>query len=105
MRCRPGDLAVVIGYLHLDANLGMLVDVLRPAVPGQPVAHGTYQGTGEGWVIRRAGGGKMKGWNVLGFPMDVDEACIKDCHLMPIRDPGDDAKDELLRPLPQEVTA
>jgi hypothetical protein len=35
----------------------------------------------------------------------VRSDCVPDADLLPIRDPGDDAKDEMLRPLPKKETA
>lgn len=35
----------------------------------------------------------------------MNRGVISDANLRPIRNPGEDAKDEMLRPLPQKVTA
>lgn len=102
--CRPGDLARIVG----PRLYGHLVEVLyatpahRFALPdGHWHAGRSRQGL---WVVR-----------LLGKPIEVrldggdtrlaQYASMPDSALRPIRDPGEDAKDEMLRPLPEEVSA
>ena len=83
MNCKPGDLAIVVKTRGRPDAIGRIVRVVRPAQPGR---------LGPAWVIdpplvlKRGSG---------------DE--VYDCALRPIRDPGDDAKDEMLRPLPNTL--
>ena len=89
MRCKVGDLAIYVGgrtprgtRVAIDRHLGRLFEVLGPLLPD----------------------GELPMWEVR----PVDGSNSGECHdlcLRPIRDPGDDARDEMLRPLPNEVTA
>ena len=80
MNCRPGDLAIQIRAWRPE-NIGTIVRVLRPV-------DDWFFGAGF-WEVEGSGNGNV----------------AADSDLHPIRDPGDDAKDEMLRPLPKEVTA
>lgn len=93
MNCQPDDLARVID--HPESRLQGIVDRFVTVTTG-------FQLPSEGklhhiWYIER--------------PMRCACGCggmivaICDSLLRPIRDPGADAKDEMLRPLPSEVTA
>ena len=98
LRCRPGDLAVVIK----GPKAGLLVDVLSLApaqgsfrLPdGQPAF-----GEDSAWVCKTAG-------FPIEMPLDNGRTrwarflVIQDHGLWPIRDPGDGARDETLEWLP-----
>lgn len=90
MNCKPGDLAVIVRS-HDRRNIGRLVKVLRLYdrrieaswwIASESVLHGIFSDWPPG-----------------------AEVGLFDSHLRPIRDPGDDARDEMLRPLPEEVPA
>ena len=94
MNCEPGDLAMTFGA---PQDNGLLVEVAEPDVLPPDL-------DAERW-------GPF--WNVtsLGSPFHVEPGVYAktvlwpDRLLKPLRDPGDDAKDEMLRPLPCEVVA
>ena len=102
LRCKPGDLAVVIGScsLHPDSD-GVLVRVLErapdAAVFRLPDGVPTYGGP-DRWVIEFTRPLRIKlwsdAWRLAPF------ACCLDAKLRPIRDPGDDAVDEVLQRVP-----
>ena len=86
MNCRPGDIAVVVstlGFRFLESRtLGHIVKVVRPAAPRHPF--------GAMWEVEHR--------NIKA----AADACLR-----PIRDPGDDARDESFswRPAPEKVIA
>jgi hypothetical protein len=92
MNCKPGDLAVVVraGPLTQDF-LGRLVTVKRPGpdlfVDGIVYASWEYEPE-----LR----------NSVGVVQAIEDACLR-----PIRDPGDDARDQTLNwlPAPTKETA
>ena len=87
LRCKPGDLAIVVAGANLEPpNMGAIVRVARLS---------------SGWV---------DAWELdppCIDPVDGFEVHAPDHHLKPIRDPGDDAVDEmtLIAGKPTEVTA
>lgn len=87
MRCKPGDLAVCIA----PDNLGALVRVIRTATSEE-------QYEGEDWLCENLS--PMKDC----LTRQTDPAgcfgVMFDTDLRPIRDPGEDAKDETLDWLP-----
>lgn len=99
MNCKPGDLAIMVG--SFANNNGKLYRVLGW------IGHARIAGSANGsvndcWRVECLGhsvGTQGKSYR----PGDIGFA--SDAQLRPIRDPGDDAKDEMLRPLPNEVTA
>lgn len=105
MRCKAGDLAVVVeGQL----SAGRVVRCLRLIRPGEvhPSRNGRMMQVpgvlnGPAWLI--------EGWVFLeGIDGKNYECCIApDRALRPIRDPGDDARDETLDwlPVPAKETA
>ncbi len=100
MNCRPGDLAIVFhaeGFgLHAAINrllIGRIVRVMELGVPTDPNCYAALVWRFEKPVCLAYSGRKV---TVFG--------CADNC-LRPLRDPGDDALDEMLRPLPEEVTA
>lgn len=91
MNVKPGDLAVIIkgGWAAAAANEGRIVEVVR-AFP---------------FIVEGAFSWYVKGRLVMPGGAEVGELGVKDCDLRPIRNPGDDAVDEMLRPLPAERDA
>lgn len=92
MNCKPGDLAVFVHprgtpNIAFDArNVGKIVTVLRPS--GR-----------SGWWIRC-----HTDFHRRYGPCPAGHDCVTfDAFLRPLRDPGDDAQDEMLRPLPGEL--
>ena len=95
MNCRPGDLAVIV---RNSRWLGWIVEVVSAAPQVPFVApDGTKFGADRGsndWLIKAP---RPFGKN----PLTVScYATVPDSALRPIRDPGEDAQDEMLRPLP-----
>lgn len=82
LRCRPGDLAIVVNGFP-SINLGRVVKCLQPIDTRYGVSW-LYEGELEGLIGGRA--------------VAVGDECLK-----PLRDPGDDALDEMLRPLPTQI--
>lgn len=84
MNCKPGDLAVIVRSGQ-QMNIGRFVRVLRP-----------FAGRPESWWVTSDSElhGAYSSW-----PPGA-EVGQYDSHLRPIRDPGDDAKDETLSWLP-----
>lgn len=89
MNCKPGDLAVIVNTTLAASrpNIGLLVDVLA-------FSEATLE-----WRCRPIQG-QRKPLNGMGLPTDTGHVLVYDRNLRPIRDPGDDAQDEMLRPLP-----
>lgn len=89
MNCKSGDLAVIVRS-HDVRNVGKLVKV-----------HDIYHGRAHSWWVSCESvlHGIYSDWPPGAQVGQYDR------NLRPIRDPGDDAKDEMLRPLPQEVCA
>lgn len=110
LRCKPGDLAVIVGYSPVLPHLtGRLVEVIHAA----PVGVGFHLPDGRWhrpdvspgeWVIRFMAPVDLRAVN--GSPAGRYGVC-RDGALFPIRDPGEDAQDETLRWLdvPQKVEA
>lgn len=94
MNCKPGDLAVIARYSPRrgpdeDPYIGAMLRVVS-------INH----------EVSARFEGRHTFWNfeplspvLLGAPAKT----IIDSALRPIRDPGDDAKDEMLRPLPNTL--
>jgi hypothetical protein len=84
MNCKQGDLAVIVCVITplCNPNLGRFVEVLTPRViDGIP-----------GWKVRMIG---RPGVNNAGH--ERWEGGIRDIFLRPIRDPGPNAVDEIVR--------
>lgn len=99
MRCRKGDLAIVrTSIKEID---GMFVHVVQRAYEGATV---TVNGVShvsfgpDNWLIEF--GRPVKGWYRGCEHLNVTEAIVSDRQLIPIRDPGDDARDQTLDWLP-----
>ena len=107
MNCKPGDIA----YITHPKMLGHMVSVLYAEPHGKyryPDGYSAYfdpnQPRGGYWVVESLGSlfdAPLKN----GATRATRFGTIADKWLRPIRDAGDDAKDEMLRPLPHEVTA
>ena len=91
MNCRPGDLARVI-----DDPAARVVGIVDRIFKLTVLCGTTDYGNSPAWAYE----GPM-----IESPFGTRFEGISDEILRPIRDPGDDAKDEMLRPLPHEVTA
>ncbi len=97
MNCNPGDTAAIVycprGAEHLRGRIVRLTNRApdSPAIPWRPEidARVCWYYEGERLVLRS---GKAVEY-------------LNDCCLRPIRDPGDDAQDEMLRPLPKAEPA
>lgn len=87
MNCKPGDTAILVkifNYGRAEKFLGCVVQVSH--------IYGDRYPYGPMWALKEpvyVGSDYITG---------AADACLK-----PIRDPGDDAKDEMLRPLPKPV--
>lgn len=91
---QPGDLAVFVWPVGKpnrafdERNVGKLVTVLRPC------------GEGAWWIRCHTDFYRRYG------PCPAGHECVTyDAFLRPLRHPGDDARDEMLRPLPAAVEA
>lgn len=92
MNCKPGDLAYTVAP-WFEGGRGRFVRVVRVATEADCDRLSFYFDSGawycEGDIVTEVWSGR--------------EGCISDEALRPIRDPGDDAVDEMLRPLPSEL--
>ena len=86
MRCKPNDLAVIVGCVVHTENNGKLVTVIRHSwLPGFD------------WYVESAGSPLL---GRLGY--STGSNCL-DCNLRPIRPQPDEAIDEMLRDVPVDV--
>ena len=100
MNCKPGDLAVVIK--SISGNEGRIVRVVRlhHSTTHDIDGYRVYpENDGPRWVLEKP----VRALSPQGHELPL--FTVPDSCLRPIRDPGDDARDELLRPLPHEVCA
>ena len=94
MNCKPGDLAVIRTNARNPENHGRFVKVVRPYQWGEilPGHESRYECCGEfAWVCKSVGQSLFSpanGW--------VNWIACRDTSLRPIRDPGEDATDEML---------
>ena len=102
LRCRPGDLAVVVGFSPaLPQITGKIVSVISLAPVGErfrlPSGKMHSPALPGEWVVEFA-----SPLNLSAFrgPAAAVYAVIPDSSLRPIRDPGDDVTDETLIWLP-----
>jgi len=105
MNCQKGDLAILINGIDAPENVGALVRVVRCIV-----LDGEFC-----WLFKEAsrplafyGEHNKKHFHSSSSELPDDVApVLEDRVLMPVRDPGDDATDEmvLIAGKPQEVTA
>lgn len=54
LHCRPGDRAFVRSCPNAPENIGRIVRVLRPALPGE-FTSSTSDGTAPAWIVRSEG--------------------------------------------------
>lgn len=99
MNCKPGDVAIRVRATNPSLMpIGSVVECLHlyPGVSDVLTSDGRVVQLDSVWHVdwRRQRRGPRGG--ELGVP---------DADLQPLRDPGDDAVDEMLRPLPEEVAA
>lgn len=109
MNCKPGDLAYVTSQAETPGLAGRFVIV------EQLVQSRDFTVCGEwwididepSWVCSPADGGTLPHQRLDGEVGFIRRRVIPDAILRPIRDPGDDATDEmvLIAGKPQEVTA
>jgi hypothetical protein len=102
LNCKPGDLAIIVRSTLGNEN--KIVRVLY-ADPGNSLPSGSvYEIDGRKWfgistefrwVIESQGSDLRSDTGAL-----FKRRPVRDCWLRPIRDPGDDAKDETLSWLP-----
>lgn len=103
MRCKPGDLAVIVGMPQaLSEARDKIVRLTNE--PPMAIDGEIFWKLAERVSVVLTGNGTFKGetfW--IGESVWFDQ--LKDENLLPIRDPGEDAKDETLSwlpvPLPQ----
>ena len=96
LRCKPGDLAVVVGAtIHPSMN-GRIVRCIRLLGAQEPIDGVSWKNPNglASWLVSSEGSPMPWG----GGPFVMRRA-IADRFLRPIRDPGDDAVDETLRQL------
>ena len=109
MNCKPGDLAVTVNMLN-PMNNGRLVRVLRAALDGELIVVGgarfVLQSSGPCWLCESEGPYEFEVRSLdTAISAYGKSRPIADRFLRPLRDPGEDASDEMFRPLPQEVAA
>jgi hypothetical protein len=102
MNCKPGDLAVIVASPWAPENVGKIVAVLRPYREREVVAGVCWNvvSAGQSWVVESTGSDLA--WGVPGRTKAgrSRQRVYADVCLRPIRDPGDDARDETLDWLP-----
>lgn len=102
MTCRKGDLAFVRGCKWTKELNDRIVIVVREAQESEwtyaPIADRNHGGMV--WICKSAAGGMLPLREVSGEMVECEERPIGDRFLRPIRDPGEDAKDETLQWLP-----
>lgn len=99
MNCKPGDLAVIVRSFDPNA-VGQLVTVLERAPEHDFwLPSGMLTGSGpDAWVVSFAAAFRTS--SKFGGRLLVTHGACRDAHLRPIRDPGEDARDETLAWLP-----
>lgn len=104
MNCKPGDLAIVIGPSDTP-NLGRVVRCVRLLEKGEELSRDGYVFDAASHAMFWEVEGRISCLDSKNRQVEVHFGLIGDRWMRPIRDPGDDARDEMLRPLPQEVSA
>ena len=109
MRCRVGDLAYVTSQAETPGLAGRFVIVEKLVLSGDFEIYGEWWVDIDkpSWVCRPASGGLLPHQRLDGAIGFIPKRLIPDSILIPIRDPGDDATDEMVERVgkPQEVTA
>jgi hypothetical protein len=105
MNCKPGDLAIVCRCgPHSSANLGAIVEVLRPAFGGEIVSGIKFRNPNAlpSWIVEAKG--RLLVWlNSEGTYLgQVSQRAMGDLYLRPIR-PGD-MEDETPTEVIQQLT-
>lgn len=98
MNCKPGDLAVIVGFNPAHPHTtGRIVDVIEAAPVGVgfrlPDGKSHHPCRAGAWIIRFHNPVNLNA--IRGRSSAVFAVC-PDAHLRPIRDPGEDAVDETL---------
>jgi len=98
MNCRPGDLAIIVRGI----NAGVLVSVIRPTPPW---CRTVAEPTEPTWEVELLSSAIDLNSGRCECPGQIGDVC--DSILRPIRDPGDDARDESFSwcPAPEKVIA
>jgi hypothetical protein len=97
MNCRPGDLAIVIGEdLGCECNIGALVRVLAPT-PGTDPGYWGFEDASRPLKMADVDNRTAAVWVRSSYHPKCAWIGIKDCYLLPIRDPGDDTVDATLK--------
>jgi hypothetical protein len=100
MNCKPGDLAVIVRGRVDTSNVGKFVTVRRAL--GHFAAGETFRGPDGG--MKSAPTDDFYWWiegpSLRCMERSVDAWHVEDSRLRPIRDPGEDARDETLNWLP-----
>lgn len=105
MNCKPGDLAIVIGDdPGCECNIGAMVRILAPT-PGTDPGYWGFEEASRPLKMTEVDDPSDVFWVSSSYHPDFAWIGIKDRHLLPIRDPGDDAVDETLRHLRVVVKA
>jgi hypothetical protein len=94
MNCKPGDLAVIVAR---SANYGRIVNVVR-RYAGELIEGSDYHMVPDVvyWVVE-ANGAHLVVKQDFGPELACRQHVVRDERLRPIRDPGEDAKDETLQ--------
>lgn len=90
MNCKPGDLAIIIR--SEAGNEGKIVRCVKLSTTARIRRRDNSIVTDGVWELDR----ELIGWRGRKSRF-IHDSCIR-----PIRDPGEDARDEMLRPLPKE---
>ena len=96
MNCKSGDLAVIIRS-DFSQNIGHLINVVKPA-DMHDYHRAPYGDDRFHWECEVIGGG-LVGWDDAFKVTPCAKGILiamADSDLMPIRDPGDDAVDEMV---------
>jgi len=105
LRCKPGDLAIIVSAVYVPEMIGELVIVERLAVPGEFHAR-TDSDLFSTWIVRSAVEGKKL---PVGWPNGHTEYWLRrplgDEYLRPIRDEnGEDESLSWSRPKQEETS-
>lgn len=104
MNCKPGDLAVIRGLVEDVGDNGRLVEVLAVTRAKEWLAPdgNEFEWGDDNLTACVVSAGSLFDFGPCGQSM---YAAFDARNVCPIRDPGPDAVDEMLRPLPQPVEA
>lgn len=105
MRCKPGDLAIVIGDdPGCECNIGAMLVVVE-SHPDAPEGYWGFEDASRPLKMKEVDDPNYVFWVRNSHHPDFAWIGIKDRHLLPIRDPGDDALDTTLLPMDTRITA